>query len=368
MTDYEKIIDQISTKNYILLGDVNAHDRLWGPTQDTKGKNLTDLIFKYDLTILNDGNPTMTEHNTKPDITLATPNLGITSEWHTLDNSCGSDHLPIISQYQVRYNATGTAVPAKWILDKADWDLYKKLCSEQLKINEKDTTKSINEKFTKCLQDISDKTIPKSNPLKKKLKPPWWNEKCTQAIKSREKARKKYLKSKTTTTKETFNQAKAEARNTLIEVQKLAWQDFISKMTYKTNSKTVWNMVNRFRGKFFDSVTCLKINNTIITEDKEKADALAQHYDNMAKDSNLDPDFKIVKITKENEFNENLPNIRHDNENNLNKNLTMFELNQALNSKRNSSPGGDTIAYEMLKQLPNESKIELLKLINTSWE
>ena len=127
-------------------------------------------------------------------------------------------------------------------------------------------------------------------------------------------------------------------------------------------------MVNRFRGKFFDSVTCLKINNTIITEDKEKADALAQHYDNMAKDSNLDPDFKIIKITKEKEFDENLPNIRHDNENNLNKNFTMFELNQALNSKRNSSPGGDTIAYEMLKQLPNESKIELLKLINTSWE
>ena len=28
MTDYEKIIDQISTKNYILLGDVNAHDRV----------------------------------------------------------------------------------------------------------------------------------------------------------------------------------------------------------------------------------------------------------------------------------------------------------------------------------------------------
>ena len=65
-------------------------------------------------------------------------------------------------------------------------------------------------------------------------------------------------------------------------------------------------MVNRFRGKFFDSVTCLKINNTIITEDKEKADALAQHYDNMAKDSNLDPDFKIVKITKENEFDDTI--------------------------------------------------------------
>ena len=127
-------------------------------------------------------------------------------------------------------------------------------------------------------------------------------------------------------------------------------------------------MVNRFRGKFFDSVTCLKVSNTIVTEEKEKADALAQHYDNMAKDANLDPDFKTVKITKEKKNDENLPNIQHDNENNLNKNFTMFELNQALNSKRNSSPGGDTITYEMLKQLPNESKTELLKLINISWE
>ena len=83
-------------------------------------------------------------------------------------------------------------------------------------------------------------------------------------------------------------------------------------------------MVNRFRGKFFDSLTCFKVNDTIVTEDKEKADALAQHYDNMAKDTNLDPTFKTVNISKEKEFDENLPDIQHDNENNLNKNFTMF--------------------------------------------
>ena len=189
MTDYEKILNQISTKNHILVEDVNAHDRVWGPTQDTKGKNLTELIFKYDLTILNDGTPTMSEHNTSSDITLATPNLGISSEWHSLDNSCGSDHLPIISHFQVRYNATGTAVPSKLVIDKADWELYRKRSSEQLKINENDTTKNYNEKFIKCLQDISGKTIPKSNPFKKKLKPLWWNETCTQVIKNQQKAR-----------------------------------------------------------------------------------------------------------------------------------------------------------------------------------
>ena len=83
-------------------------------------------------------------------------------------------------------------------------------------------------------------------------------------------------------------------------------------------------MVNRFRGKFFDSLTCFKVNDTIVTEDKEKADPLAQHYDNMAKDTNLDPTFITVNITKEKEFDENLPDIQHDNENNLNKNFTMF--------------------------------------------
>ena len=51
------------------------------------------------------------------------------------------------------------------------------------------STLSIN--FTNQLMKICEITIPKSKSgPKKKLHPPWWNQTCTNAIRTREKARK----------------------------------------------------------------------------------------------------------------------------------------------------------------------------------
>ena len=89
---------------------------------------------------------------------------------------------------------------------------------------------------------------------------------------------------------------------------------------------------------------------------------------------NQDPIFQIIKNVKENEFNKD-PDRYSDQgvdpkllNPNLNNKFTMFELQQALQSKRNSAPGADTISYEMLKQLPDSSKASLLSLINLSWK
>ena len=57
-----------------------------------------------------------------------------------------------------------------------------------------------------------------------------------------------------------------------------------------------------------------------------------------------------------------------DNDQPYNAYFTIKELKIALNSKKNSAPGADTIHYEMLKQLPERNKYTLLKLINKSWE
>ena len=51
-----------------------------------------------------------------------------------------------------------------------------------------------------------------------------------------------------------------------------------------------------------------------------------------------------------------------------NVNFSLFELELALNSSKNSAPGGDAIHYEMLKKLPNNAKIALLALFNQSWK
>ena len=50
-----------------------------------------------------------------------------------------------------------------------------------------------------------------------------------------------------------------------------------------------------FRGKPFEQISCLKSGNTIITDDKAKADALVTHYDNMLSSDNLSEDFIPIK-------------------------------------------------------------------------
>ena len=128
-------------------------------------------------------------------------------------------------------------------------------------------------------------------------------------------------------------------------------------------------MVNRFRGKPFEHITCLRSGNGVVTDDREKAEILVQHYDNMSKSDNQNG--TLVQIKKHIEEDCNLPQKLLDkggnNGSNLNRPFNLFELNNALASKHNSSPGADTIHYEMLKQLPDKSKLMFLAIMNTSW-
>ena len=84
-------------------------------------------------------------------------------------------------------------------------------------------------------------SIPKTNPnhtMKKTL--PWWNDACTEAVKQKNKAYYKkfktdfYLKAREAREKSKFIHNSARKEN---------WENYISKLTYKTNSKEVWNMI-----------------------------------------------------------------------------------------------------------------------------
>ena len=50
-----------------------------------------------------------------------------------------------------------------------------------------------------------------------------------------------------------------------------------------------------------------------------------------------------------------------------NANFTIKELKTALSKKKSTAPGGDTVHYDMLKQLNDKAKFQLLHLINKSW-
>ena len=51
----------------------------------------------------------------------------------------------------------------------------------------------------------------------------------------------------------------------------------------------------------------------------------------------------------------------------LNEDFSMMELEKALQSKKDSTPGNDNIPYQVYKHLPITSKQTMLKLINNIW-
>ena len=101
-------------------------------------------------------------------------------------------------------------------------------------------------------------------------------------------------------------------------------------------------------------------NNVMITAAKEKANALAQFFScSSITGIHWVPDdlgdcignAKVCLDTKE-----------------FNNEIELFELQNALENSKDTSPGGDCIPYFLLRALPLQDKIELLNICNQGFQ
>ena len=104
----------------------------------------------------------------------------------------------------------------------------------------------------------------------------------------------------------------------------------------------------------------------MLTQDEEKANVLADHYEYVSSDKNIDPEYLKSKDKK---LNERLS--RHKgilDKKDYNTPITLTELEETLRQKAETAPGEDGITYAMLLHLPKEGKIFLLKIFNMIWD
>lgn len=89
-------------KPYIICGDFNTHNTIWGSETTNKRGKATETLLDTN-TILNDGSPThfcrRTGNFTTIDRTFANPEICHKLTWFTLPHLHGSDHFPIIINY-----------------------------------------------------------------------------------------------------------------------------------------------------------------------------------------------------------------------------------------------------------------------------
>jgi hypothetical protein len=262
-------------------------------------------------------------------------------------------------------------------LKKADWKEFKKnsqyyVTDGLIDENNNDTFKNIVESLT----SLANEKLPcrkrnhnNSNHGSKKHRPnPFWNNKCTEAIFNRNKARNKAIKSKDLKDYVEYKHQEAVVKVTLKSEAKASWENYCSELTDQTKLGVVWDMARRMNCIApYKSIPTLNSNGITAENNLEKSNLLAQMYAETSSNKNYNPKFvEYLKCVK-NEHNtvpsDNLPDIEDTEA--LNENFSLKELKDAIsNSKCCKSPGDDKIPYEFLKHLHRHALIILLAFYN----
>ena len=352
---------------YLILGDMNGHNVLWGnESNDARGELLEDFITKNDICLMNDKSYTYihpTTHSfTSIDLSLCHPSLFLDFNWSVCEDQHQSDHFPI------KIEQTSFSVEdhnPKWKLNKANWELFQSLCSDKISTeNFKDSLDPMSE-FTSSLIDISYKCIPKTstNPSKSN---PWYNDDCKEAIKQRKKALNKFKKYPTKDNLNNVRVFRARARRTIKKSKRKSWRSYVSKINHKTPIKKVWDMIRKISGKT-KSPSYTHLNHPVTeiksTSKFDIAETLGETFLNNSCSRNYSEKFQKVKEEQE----KVKLNFKSANNEEYNSLFNFDELLEAINQSHDSATGPDEIHYQMLKHLPESSLQALLSIFNHNW-
>ena len=175
-----ELIDQL-TPPYLLVGDFNAHNPLWGEHRNnTRGNKLAEIILNKNLVVLNKKAPTYHRlyDNTSSiiDLTLTTPTQAPNYNWTRLEDLHGSDHYPIVIRETTNNR---TLNKKKWKIDQANWTLYQKKLKELLANTPHKTPQEAYNKIEAAIKKAAKQSIPKTcTQTKPKITVPWWNKQC----------------------------------------------------------------------------------------------------------------------------------------------------------------------------------------------
>lgn len=235
---------------YIIVGDFNSQNPIWGSgTLNSNGRNLAEVIEKYDLVILNDGRPTRltnpTQYASAPDVTICSRILAPWIEWDTLEEMGSSDHIPIFLKYhehpesQTHTERKRTGWPSKTI----NWEKFHNILTEKHNIP---NYLQIKQTIVEAVQGSVMIKKPQQNSKKFPPNPPWWNETCTCQIKRRQAALRKYRSDPTLENFLDYKRTVAVTRRALRKQKKDSFRKFCESINKDTEISKIWRIVNAF--------------------------------------------------------------------------------------------------------------------------
>ena len=359
------LVDSIPNPK-LILGDVNAKHIAWGsPENNDRGTLINNVFSDKDLFILNDGSPTyynsFLDLYSHLDITACSDNISHKFDWEVYHSKLSSDHFPIF----ISYNLTGTytSKPAKWKFESANWANFKRQVSLPTIIF--DFNLAYNE-IVENILNVSSNNIPQtSTNFSPKYNCFWWNEACKVALKNAKRQERLVHRNHSPANVQEYRRLDAIATRTLLEAKSSNWKKFLSNVSKDTSNTLVWRVIKCLSGKFnsAEKIVLSLDNGAVVTDPEELANHLGRFFSNISSDNNYSEEFLLHKI--ETEFSPvHFPPSNGESYNNI---FTFNELETALQSCSDTSPGEDGIHYLMIKNLPHIQLLNLLNFFNYLW-
>ena len=284
----EEITDIVSQlpEPFMLLGDYNGHHRLWySNKEDNRGKTIKDVITESNLICLNDQRPTYfrvhDQVTTNIDLSIVSSNICLDYTWNVLPYLYGSDHYPIILENPDKQFIERAQ---RWNLDQANWTMYKKNSETQLKPQD---FESIDEAYTHLTDKIikaANISIPKKKPANNRPPVPWWNKDCTREKRNTRSAFRRMKNNPTTENIITYKRRNSIKQRIYRNARRDSWKEYISKLTSRTPTKTVWEKIRKINGKYYPKpLPAIHNNGHLIKDPIEVANLLASYYSNISK-------------------------------------------------------------------------------------
>ena len=363
INDLQHLIDQLPTP-FILMGDFNAKHTLWGNSECNRWGNLVEqLLDANDIILMNDGRPTRYDvyHNSSSaiDLSICSSSIALDYSWSVNKNLYGSDHWPI--HIKSNYNSPSPSHP-KWKIEEADWASFENSALIEEKYTDFSSPLQAYQHLSNKIKDSADNNIPKTTGLPRRPVVPWWNQKCTVARKITRTCFRRYLRSPCEANKIAYARACAKQKRTNKKAKRDSWKRYISEISSKTPSSSIWKKIKKLQGKFVPNpLPVLKVDDKYVSDPKEVAELFGKHFAGVSSVSQYSHEFQQIR-------NSNSVNIPNSNNNEIyNLPFTMEEMSNALNDSSLTSPGEDGIRYEMIKHLPEDSKSFLLNTFNGLW-
>lgn len=348
---------------YIIVGDFNAHNILWGDSRcDQRGRLVENLLVTSDVCLFNKKEPTYfnLSHKTYSSLDLAIGSAVLFPflEWNVIKNPFGSDHFPITLNLNEQQDSLPHA--PRWKLESADWERFNEFTYlSQDFINDLSIDAAVTY-FTTFVLDAAERFIPQSNGHSCKRRVPWWNDDCKQARRKQNKAWGILRKYPTAENLVQFKQIKSQGRRIRRQARRASWQKFLSGINSYTQEAKVWNNLRRLNGQPSQPLPLVNHEgNTLV----DQADALGEHFERISSSMHYPQSFKRYK---EKEESKRLEYKCHQNEP-YNRPFCMAELRTTLASCQSSAPGPDRIMYDMIKHLHSDTQVTLLSIYNNIW-